>query len=184
MPLRKTPLDRPRKSLATQVLRQAMNITAIYPGTFDPITNGHLDIVHRSLRIFDRLVVAVSVNIAKNGIFSLEERLEAVRAAVGREPRVTVTSFDVLTVDFAREIGASVIIRGVRAMSDFEYEFEMALMNKHLHPEIETFFMMASQEYLYVSSSRLKELVRFGQSVDEFVPAIAAKRLREKIGRG
>ncbi len=157
---------------------------ALFPASFDPITNGHLDIVHRSLRIFDRLVVAVSVNIAKSGIFSLEERLEAVRAAVGREPHVTVTSFDVLTVDFAREIGASVIIRGVRAMSDFEYEFEMALMNKHLFPEIETVFMMASQKYLYVSSSRLRELAGFGRDVGEFVPPIVAKKLREKLSAG
>jgi pantetheine-phosphate adenylyltransferase len=155
---------------------------ALFPASFDPITNGHLDIVRRSLRIFDRLVVAVAVNIAKNGIFSLEERLEAVRTAVGREPRVTVTSFDVLTVDFAREIGASVIIRGVRAMSDFEYEFEMALMNKHLFPEIETVFMMASQKYLYVSSSRLRELAGFGRDVGEFVPPIVAAMLRDRLG--
>jgi pantetheine-phosphate adenylyltransferase len=154
---------------------------ALFPASFDPITNGHLDIVRRALRIFDRLVVAVAVNIAKSGIFSLEERLEAVRVAVGREPRVTVTSFDVLTVDFAREIGASVIIRGVRAMSDFEYEFEMALMNKHLFPEIETVFMMASQKYLYVSSSRLKEIARFGRDVDEFVPPIVATMLRDRL---
>ncbi len=103
-------------------------------------------------------------------------------------PRNTVAlfpaSFDGLTVDFAREIGARAIIRGVRAMSDFEYEFEMALMNKHLYPDVETLFMMPSQEYLYVSSSRLKELVRFGRDVDEFVPPVVAKKLREKLGKG
>jgi pantetheine-phosphate adenylyltransferase len=101
----------------------------------------------------------------------------------GDEPRVDVTAFDRLTVDFAMEIGAKVIIRGLRAMSDFEYEFEMALMNKHLYPEVETIFMMASQQYLYVSSSRLKELVRLGRSVDAFVPAVVAKALHEKLGR-
>jgi pantetheine-phosphate adenylyltransferase len=155
--------------------------TALFPASFDPITNGHLDIIERSLKVFNQLVVGVAVNVSKNETFTLEERLEMLQAVLGHEPRVQITSFHTLTVDFAREIGASAVIRGVRAMSDFEYEFEMALMNKHLYPEIETIFMMSSQKYLYVSSSRLKELVRFGRDVDEFVPAIVAKRLREKL---
>ena len=155
---------------------------ALFPASFDPLTNGHLDIVHRSLRAFDDLVLAVAINLEKRTTFSLEERLAMLDAVVGGEPGVRITSFAGLTVDFAREIGADVVIRGVRAMSDFEYEFEMALMNKHLFPDVETVFMMASQQYLYVSSSRLKELARHGRDVAEFVPPVVAKRLRERLG--
>ncbi len=154
---------------------------ALFPASFDPITNGHLDIAHRALRVFDQLVVAVAVNLEKSGTFSPAERIEMLSDALGSEPRVNVTSFEGLTVDFAREIGANVVIRGVRAMSDFEYEFEMALMNKHLYPELETVFMMASQQYLYVSSSRLKELARCGRNIEEFVPGTVAKRLKERL---
>jgi pantetheine-phosphate adenylyltransferase len=154
---------------------------ALIPASFDPVTNGHLDIIHRSRSIFDELVVAVAVNVAKSGTFTPEERIGFLTGALGDVPSLRVTSFSGLTTDFAREIGASVIIRGVRAMSDFEYEFEMALMNKHLYPEIETVFMMASPEYLYVSSSRLKELVQFGRDVSEFVPASVAQRLKERL---
>jgi pantetheine-phosphate adenylyltransferase len=156
---------------------------ALFPASFDPLTNGHLDIVRRSLRVFDELVVAVAINLDKRTTFTLEERIAMLEVVVGNEPGVRITSFAGLTVDYAREIGADVVIRGVRAMSDFEYEFEMALMNKHLFPEVETVFLMASQQYLYVSSSRLKELVRLGRDVAEFVPPLVAKRLREKLGR-
>jgi len=156
---------------------------ALFPASFDPLTNGHLDVVQRALEIFDRLVVAVAFNIEKRDTFTKEERLEMLRTVFGDEPRVEVTAFDCLTVDFAMQIGAKVIIRGLRAMSDFEYEFEMALMNKHLYPEVETVFMMSSQKYLYVSSSRLKELVRLGRSVDAFVPEVVAKKLSEKLGQ-
>ncbi len=155
---------------------------ALFPASFDPLTNGHLDIVHRALRVFGELVLAVAVNFEKNGTFSPAERIEMLSDALGSEPRVKVTSFEGLTVDFAREIGANVIIRGVRAMSDFEYEFEMALMNKHLYPEIETLFLMTSQEYFYVRSSRLTELVQFGADVSEWLPPGVEKRLREKLG--
>ncbi|MFQ5417806.1 MAG: pantetheine-phosphate adenylyltransferase, partial [Myxococcota bacterium] len=150
---------------------------ALIPASFDPVTNGHLDIIDRSRSIFDRLVVAVAVNLGKGGAFTPDERLELLRATLGGVPEVELTTFVGLTTDFARKIGANVIVRGVRAMSDFEYEFEMALMNKHLYPEVETVFMMSSQKYLYVSSSRLKELVRLGRAVDAFVPAIVAKKL-------
>jgi pantetheine-phosphate adenylyltransferase len=119
---------------------QARAARALFPASFDPITNGHLDIVSRSLQVFDTLVLAVASNVSKNETFSLEDRLEMLRSAVGDEPRLEVTSFDGLTVDFARKIGAKVIIRGFRAMSDFEYEFEMALMNRHLAPDLETIF--------------------------------------------
>ena len=154
---------------------------ALFPASFDPVTNGHLDIARRALRLFDEVVLAVAMNVAKSGTFSLEDRLEMLYSVVNEEPRLTVTTFEGLTVDFAREVGAVAIIRGVRAMSDFEYEFEMALMNKHLYADVETLFMMPSQEYFYVSSSRLKELTRFGREVDEFVPPIVAKRLRERF---
>ena len=155
---------------------------ALFPASFDPLTNGHLDIARRACRLFDEVVLAVAVNVDKSGFFSVEERLQALRSVITSEERMSVTSFEGLTVDFARELGAGAIIRGVRAMSDFEYEFEMALMNKHLNPEVETLFMMPSQEYLYVSSSRLKELARFGRSVDEFVPPLIAAQLKERFG--
>jgi len=154
---------------------------ALIPASFDPVTNGHLDIIRRSDSIFDEIVVAVAVNVAKSGTFSVEERMEFLETALRDLPDVRITSFHGLTTDYAREIGANVVVRGVRAMSDFEYEFEMALMNKHLLPEIETVFMMASAEYLYVSSSRLKELVQFGRDVSEFVPPVVAQRLKERL---
>jgi len=156
---------------------------ALIPASFDPVTNGHLDIINRSCSIFERLVVAVAVNVEKEGTFSVAERIELLESAVAGLAGIEVTSFSGLTTDFARSIGANVIVRGVRAMSDFEYEFEMALMNKHLYPEIETVFMMASQEYLYVSSSRLKELVQFGRDVSEYVPAAVAQKLKERLGK-
>ena len=161
--------------------RENSSSVALFPASFDPLTNGHLDLVHRALEIFDQLYVAVAYNDAKEETFSKEERVEMLETVFGNESRVAVTAFDNLTVDFARSLGARVIIRGLRAMSDFEYEFEMALMNKHLYPEIETVFMMASQKFLYVSSSRLKELARHGRSVEQFVPAGVAKQLHRKL---
>jgi pantetheine-phosphate adenylyltransferase len=154
---------------------------ALFPASFDPVTNGHLDIAHRACRIFDEVVLAIAVNVAKSGAFVVEERLEMLEAVTVGESRIRVTTFSGLTVDFARDIGARAIIRGVRAMSDFEYEFEMALMNKHLYSEVETLFMMPSQEYFYVSSSRLRELAQFGRDVEEFVPPLVAKKLRERF---
>ena len=157
--------------------------TALFPASFDPLTNGHLDLIHRTQRAFDEVVVAIAENVdKKGGTFTLEERLEILREVLADEPRVRVATFSGLVVDFAAEIGATAIIRGLRAMSDFEYEFEMALMNRHLKPQIEILFMMTSLECLYVSSSRLKELAHFGADIDEFVPPIVAKRLREKLG--
>jgi len=156
---------------------------ALFPASFDPVTNGHLDIARRACSLFDEVVLALAVNVAKSGTFTVEDRLETLEAVVAGEKGLRVASFDGLTVDFAREIGALAIIRGVRAMSDFEYEFEMALMNKHLYADVETLFMMPSQEYLYVSSSRLKELARFGRDVEEFVPPIVAKKLRERFAK-
>lgn len=155
---------------------------ALFPASFDPITNGHLDVARRALRIFGRLVMGVAINVSKTGTFTVDERMEMVRAELGENPRVEIKAFDGLTVDYARSIGAAVMIRGVRAMSDFEYEFEMALMNKRLYADVETVFMLPSQEYMFVSSSRLKELVRFGRDVEEFVPSEVAKRLRARLG--
>jgi pantetheine-phosphate adenylyltransferase len=156
---------------------------ALFPASFDPVTNGHLDLIHRARRVFPQLVVAVARNIGKSGTFTIEERLDMMNGVLGELPGVEVTAFDGLVVDFAHEIGARVIIRGLRANADFEYEFEMALMNRHMRPDIETLFLMTSQEFFYVSSSRLKELVHFGADVTEWVPPIVAKYLREKLGR-
>ena len=160
---------------------QTQQTTAVFPASFDPLTNGHIDVANRALAMFGRLVIAVAYNVAKEGTFTRDERVGMLESVYGNEPRVEVTTFDTLTVDYAQSVGADVIIRGIRAMSDFEYEFEMALMNKRLAPKLETVFLMSSQRYLFVSSSRLKELVRFGRDVSEFVPAFVAKRLREKL---
>jgi len=156
---------------------------ALFPASFDPVTNGHLDLIHRARSVFPELVVAVAKNIGKTGTFDIDERLDMMKSVLGDVSGVSVTAFDGLVVDFAHEIGAGVIIRGLRANADFEYEFEMALMNRHMKPEIETLFLMTSQEYFYVSSSRLKELVHFGADVSEWVHPIVAKYLREKLGR-
>ena len=157
---------------------------ALFPASFDPVTNGHLDIIRRSLKVFDRMIVGIAHNVAKSGTFTVEERLDILTNVLGDDERIEITAFEGLLVDFCRRVGAETVIRGLRAMSDYEYEFEMALMNKHLNPDVETVFMMASQEYLYVSSSRLKELVRFGGNVADFVPPVVEKRLREKLQAG
>ena len=155
---------------------------ALFPASFDPLTNGHLDLVRRAGRIFDEVVVAVTKNVGKECTFTIDERLEMLQEVLGSEPGIRIQAFDGLVVDLARETGARTIIRGLRAMSDFEYEFEMALMNRHLAPDIEVLFMMASLNCLYVSSSRLKELARFGSDVDDFVPPAVARLLRRKLG--
>jgi pantetheine-phosphate adenylyltransferase len=157
---------------------------ALFPASFDPVTNGHLDLVHRARRVFPDLVVGVAHNVAKAGAFAVEERVEMLESAIGDLPGVRVTAFEGLVVDYAREIGAGVVIRGLRANADFEFEFEMALMNRHMCPEIETLFLMTSQQFFYVSSSRLKELVQFGADISEWVPPLVAKRMREKFFRG
>ena len=154
----------------------------VYPASFDPITNGHVDLIDRALRLVDELIVAVGINIDKGGVFSPEERIEMVREACAGRARVRVEPMTGLLVDYMREHGARIAIRGLRALSDFEYEFEMALMNAHMYPELETVFLMTSERLFYVSSSRLRELVKFGADVDEFVPANVAKRLKERLG--
>lgn len=150
---------------------------AVYPGSFDPPTNGHLDIVERAAALFDRVVVAVGTNLAKKTFFSGDERIELMREACAALPNVEVRGFDTLTVEFARSVGARFVIRGIRALSDFEFEFEMANMNRRLAPEIEMVFLMTAPKYLFLSASRVKELAAFGAPVDDMVPASVAKRL-------
>ncbi|MDO8563326.1 MAG: pantetheine-phosphate adenylyltransferase [Candidatus Limnocylindria bacterium] len=147
---------------------------AVYPGSFDPPTNGHLDIVERSARLFDRVVIGVGTNFAKKTFFDVDERVALMREACAGLANVEVRTFDTLTVQFARESGARFVIRGIRALSDFEFEFEMANMNRQLAPEIEMVFLMTAPEYLFLSASRVKELVAFGASVDRYVPANVA----------
>ncbi|MFQ5916853.1 MAG: pantetheine-phosphate adenylyltransferase [Candidatus Binatia bacterium] len=156
---------------------------AIYPGSFDPITNGHIDLVQRSLRIFDQIIIAISTNVDKgSSLFTTEERLEMIRE-VFREhgTRVQIDSFSGLLVDYADRIGAKVIIRGLRAVSDFEYEFQMAMMNRGLKPEIETLFMMTGESYFYISSRLVKEVVSLKGDVSGLVPKNVLKRLQEKF---
>jgi pantetheine-phosphate adenylyltransferase len=153
---------------------------AIYAGSFDPITRGHEDLMHRSLEFVDRLVVAVANNSTKTPLFTIEERVALVRAAVGSEPRVEVRSFGGLLVDFAHEVGASLLIRGLRAVSDFEYEYQMALMNRHLSPRLETVFMVPSLDTTYISASLVREVARFGGDVQDLVHERVAEALRAK----
>ena len=157
---------------------------AIYAGSFDPITRGHEDLVVRSLEFVDRLVVAVANNSAKEPLFTLEERKKLIRATLGDDDRIDVRDFTGLLVDFAREVDASLIIRGLRAVSDFEYEFQMALMNRHLSPGLETVFMVPSLDTTYISSSIVREVARFGGSVDGLVHPVVAKALAARFQTG
>jgi len=155
--------------------------TAVYAGSFDPITRGHEDLIRRSLAFVDRIVVAVATNVSKQPLFTLDERVGFIRAAVGQDPRVEVQHFDGLLVDFARTIGANLIIRGLRAVADFEYEFQMALMNRHLAPALETVFMVPSLDTTYISSSLVREVARFHGDVSGLVHPVVAQALRAKL---
>jgi pantetheine-phosphate adenylyltransferase len=151
-----------------------MTRIAVYPGSFDPPTRGHEDLVRRSLALADRLIVAVAVNVVKQPLFPVEERLKMLRASVGEDPRVSFQAFDGLLADFAKRVGATVIVRGLRAVSDFEYEFQMALMNRQLHPSLETVFLVPAVDLTYLSSSLVREVARFGGDVTTLVhPAVA-----------
>jgi pantetheine-phosphate adenylyltransferase len=156
---------------------------AVLPGSFDPITNGHLDIIERSLTVFDLVTVAILVNLEKQPLFTVEERVEIIREAYQGNPRVKVETFTGLLVDYAEKAGATVIVRGLRAISDFEFEFQMALMNRHLNSRIETVFMMPAERYSYLSSRLVKEVFQLGGGVRELVPPGVERRLREKYGR-
>jgi pantetheine-phosphate adenylyltransferase len=156
-----------------------MTRTAVYPGSFDPPTRGHEDLVRRSMALADRLIVAVAVNVVKQPLFSVEERLELLRASVGNDPRITFQSFDGLLAEFAKKVGATIIVRGLRAMSDFEYEFQMALMNRQLHPSVETVFLVPAVDLTYLSSSLVREVARYGGDVTPLVhPTVAAALAR------
>jgi pantetheine-phosphate adenylyltransferase len=153
---------------------------AIFPGSFDPLTNGHVDIIERGTHLFDTIVVAVLVNVEKSPLFSMEERVDIVREVFKGRPNVEVDTFDGLLVDYVAKRKADVIVRGLRALSDFETEFQMALMNRRLSPDIETVFMMPAEQYTYISSRLIKEVFSLGGQVRGLVPEIVERRLKEK----
>ncbi len=156
--------------------------TAIYPGSFDPVTNGHLDLIARGATIFDQLIVAVAQNLEKEPLFTLKERVEMLEAVTFEWKNVEVEVFDGLLMDYARSHGASVIMRGIRAVSDYEYEVQMAMMNRKIEPDIETVFMLPAEAYSYLSSRLVKELARLGGPVKDLVPPLVVERLRAKVG--
>lgn len=156
--------------------------TAIYPGSFDPLTNGHLAIIQRGLKLFDRLVVAVANNPQKSPLFTAEERKALIIEAVGEDPRVEVDAFDALLVDYARRRGIPTVLRGLRAVSDFEYEFQLANMNNRLLPEFESVFVMTGEDYFFVSARLVREVATFGGDVSAFVPPNVLVALRRKLG--
>ena len=155
--------------------------TAIYPGSFDPVTHGHLDILNRAADIFERVVIAVLANPSKTPLFSAEERVSMIRKSIGERSGVDVDTFSGLTIDYARRVGARVIVRGLRAVSDFESEFQMALMNRRLNSDVTTVFIPTSLGHLFLSSSLIKELAAFGGDIEEFVPAHVVAPLRERL---
>ncbi len=159
-----------------------MTRVGVYPGSFDPITKGHEDLIHRSLAFVDQLVVAVAVNVSKQPLFTLEERVALIQQTA-RDKAIAVQSFDGLLVDFARSVGATVIVRGLRAVSDFEYEFQMALMNRTLAPKLETVFLVPAFDLTYLSSSLVREVARFGGDVSALVHPAVQQALHQKFGR-
>lgn len=156
---------------------------AVYPGSFDPVTNGHLDVIERAARLYDEVIVAIAHNETKTGLFSFEERVALLTEVVAHHANVRVTQFSGLLVDYARQEQAQVIIRGLRAVSDFEYEFQMALMNRKLEDNVETMFLMPKEEYTYLSSRLVKEIARLGGAIDVFVPDCIARALRGKFSK-
>jgi len=157
-----------------------MGIRAVYPGTFDPVTNGHIDLIERSAALFDDLIVAILKNTDKQPFFTLEERVEMLEAVVAGRPNVSVTTFGGLLVDFVERREAAVIVRGIRAVSDYEYELQMALMNRRLSSKVETVFMMPAEAYSYLSSRLVREISQLGGSVHGLVPRLVEKRLKSK----
>ena len=164
------------------IAEQTDETVAVYPGSFDPITMGHLDIIHRALEIFDRVIIAVAKNPGKKPLFSLDERLQMIQASFSAgEHRIEVETVDGLLVDFAYRKGAKAIVRGLRAVSDFDYEFQMALMNRRLEREVETVFLMTAFRWIYISSSIIKDAARHGGDISGLVPDHVCERLREKF---
>ena len=161
-----------------------MSVIALYPGTFDPITTGHSDLVRRATRVFDKVIVAIAANPAKKPLFSLNERVDMARAVLADLPGVSVVGFDTLLIDCVRQHQARVILRGLRAVSDFEYEFQLATMNRHLRPQIETIFLTPAEQHSFISSSLVKEVARFGGDVSVFLHPTVAAALRERIAAG
>jgi pantetheine-phosphate adenylyltransferase len=159
-------------------------VTAVYPGSFDPITNGHLDLIDRAVRICGRLIVAILQNQDKQPLFSVAERMEMLREVVECYPNVEVATFDGLLVDYARQKNATAIIRGIRAISDYEYELQMALMNRRLSPDVETVFLMAGEAYSFISSKLVKEVIRLGGNISGLVPPSVEARLRDRVLSG
>ena len=155
--------------------------TAIYPGSFDPVTNGHADLVHRALEVFDNVIVAVAHNSTKSGLFTIEERLELIEQTFG-DPRVSADSFTGLLVDYADRVKSRIVLRGLRAVADFEYEFQMENMNRHLNSNIETLFMMTGPGLFYVSSSLVREVASLGGNIDDLVPPPVQDALAKKFG--
>lgn len=153
----------------------------VYPGSFDPITNGHVDLMERCLRIFDRIIIGVAPSLDKSPVFTLEERMDLIREVLGDKPDIEVDVIEGLLVDYVKEKGATAVIRGLRAISDFEYEFQLALMNRKMDPNFETVFLMPSIRYTYLSSSIIKEVARFGGCLKDMVPETVEKRLKEKM---
>ncbi|MEE9397495.1 MAG: pantetheine-phosphate adenylyltransferase [Methylococcales bacterium] len=158
-----------------------MKLKAIYPGTFDPITEGHMDIVQRAVRLFDEVFIAVAANRDKSPLFAMEERVELAELALSDLPHVKVVGFDTLLVDFAKSVGATVILRGLRAVSDFEYEFQLAGMNRRLSPELETLFLTPSEQYEFISSTMIREIAKLGGDVSMFVPDEVRMALQKKF---
>jgi pantetheine-phosphate adenylyltransferase len=156
---------------------------AVYPGSFDPITNGHLDLIQRALKIFDHIILAVATNAFKKSLFTIEERMEMARESLKDYPNVTVDTFQGLLVNYAKAKQARAILRGLRAVTDFEYEFQLAMMNRRLEPEIETVFLMTGLRWVFLSSSILKEAAIHGGDIEGMVPEIVFKKLREKFER-
>jgi pantetheine-phosphate adenylyltransferase len=165
------------------VPNEPCGVIAVYPGSFDPITNGHLDLIERASRLFERLIVAILRNEAKKPLFSVEERLEMAREVLRGYPNVEVASFGGLLVEFAASRGARVILRGIRAISDYEYELQMALMNRRLAPDIETVFLMAAEDYSFLSARLVKEVVALGGDVSGLVPPLVEERLRKRLAK-
>jgi pantetheine-phosphate adenylyltransferase len=153
----------------------------VYPGSFDPITNGHLDIIERASKIFDKLIVSVVENPSKQPIFTLKERVELIKECVKDYKNIEVDSFTGLLTDHVKEKGAFTIVKGLRIIADFEYEFQMALLNKNIEPKIETIFMMTNSKYSYISSTMIKEIAKLGANLDEFVPKIIKEKLLYKL---